>query len=137
MLTRLEQEVMLTNVEHFGRLSSTYNNILAISAVGVQNDRGGGWERIAGDHAVTLNGRTYTFLPKAIAGTCKSGGISYFTFDKTAELAMADHYKYLQDKALKKQVRMQNMWNNIVDDNDAAQEVNDSDLDEGKSHDVY
>ena len=123
MLTRFEQEVMVDNVKHFGRLSSTYNNILAISAVGVENERGGGWERMLGDHSVTMNGRTYTYLPQAKTGTQMSGGISYFTFDKTAELAMASHTKFLQLKALKRNDRIQNLLDDLANsdvENDGA-----------------
>jgi hypothetical protein len=128
MLTKQEQEIMVTNVKHFGRLSSTYNNILAISAVGVENERGGGWERLLGDHAVTLNGRTYTYLPRAKTGTNMSGGISYFTFDKTAELAMADHYKYLKLKASNKHARLANLWMTVNDE--VADEQDDSETEE-------
>jgi hypothetical protein len=61
-----------------------WNNVLRASllsrllgAVGVDNGRGGGWEKIRGDHAMTLNGRTYHFLPE----TGGAGGLQYFTFE--------------------------------------------------------
>jgi len=71
-------EIYLHDIEHFGRMSSYYNNILSISATGVEHGpEGSGWERIIGDHAVKLHGRTYHFLPP----TGGAGGLSYFTFD--------------------------------------------------------
>jgi hypothetical protein len=48
-----------------------YNNILSLAATAVDNGRGGGWEKIIGDHAVKLNGRTYHFIPS----TGGAGGI--------------------------------------------------------------
>jgi hypothetical protein len=42
--------------------SSYYNSIFALGATGVDNGKGGGWEKIHGDHAVKLNGRTYHHL---------------------------------------------------------------------------
>jgi hypothetical protein len=42
---------------------------------------------MVGDHAVKLQGRTYSFLPPAKKGVGPSGGLSYFTFDSRAALA--------------------------------------------------
>jgi hypothetical protein len=70
--------LFVDDVRHMGRFSAYYNNMLSISATGVDHGpEGSGWEQITGDHAVKLHGRTYHFLPP----TGGAGGISYFTFD--------------------------------------------------------
>jgi hypothetical protein len=66
-----------TRIEHMSSNSTYYNNVLALGATGVDNGAGGGFEKMVGDHAIKLNGRTYHFLPK----TGGSGGLQYFTFD--------------------------------------------------------
>jgi len=38
------------NIAHFSRNSARYNGIFSISATGVDNGRGGGWEKLSGDH---------------------------------------------------------------------------------------
>jgi hypothetical protein len=54
----------------FGRSSSMYNNMLSFGAVKVMNDQGvGGFEKIVGDHSVTLNGRTHHFIPPGMFHT--------------------------------------------------------------------
>eukprot|EP01035_Chromulina_nebulosa_P025564 gene25564-33370_t len=53
------------NIEHFSRNSARYNGVLSISATGIDNGKGGGWERIQGPHAVKLCGRTYHYLPRS------------------------------------------------------------------------
>jgi hypothetical protein len=74
------------------RSSSTYNNILALGATGVENETNkGGWEKIHGDHSVTLHGRTYHFLPPAQTLN-PTGGISYFTFDTPAAYTALDKH---------------------------------------------
>ena len=78
------------NIAHFSRNSARYNGILSISATGIDNGKGGGWERIRGPHAVKLCGRTYHYLPK----TNSSGGIQHFILDKYTEALM--HGKSLQ-----------------------------------------
>jgi hypothetical protein len=65
--------------------SSYYNGILALGATAVDNGTGGGWEKILGDHAVKLHGRTFHFLPQT--GGC--GGLEYFTFN--AQEAAVNH----------------------------------------------
>ena len=51
--------------------------IISCFKVGVDNGKGGGYEKLVGDHALKLNGRTYHYIPK----TGGSGGLEYFTFD--------------------------------------------------------
>jgi len=63
-----------------GRNSVSYNSVLCCAATGVENNEGGGFEVIHGDHAVRLHGRTYHFLTTS-AG---NGGLNYFTFDSLA-----------------------------------------------------
>jgi len=71
-------DIYVKDVEHIGRFSAYYNNVLSISVTAVDQGPGGqGWEKLVGSHAVKLHGRTYHYLPK----TGGSGGISYFTFD--------------------------------------------------------
>ena len=84
-------DIIVNGAETFGPLSSTYNNILSLCATGVKNSHGGGFERRVGDHAITLNGRTFHFIPRATAGTNPSGGMSYFVFDHTAAEAIRNH----------------------------------------------
>jgi len=61
----------------FGLASNVYNNMLALGAVGVDNGKGGGWDKIHGPHAMRLSGRTYHYLPT----TQSTGGLQYFTFN--------------------------------------------------------
>jgi hypothetical protein len=72
----------------FSQHSSTYNNILALAATGVENKRGGGFEHdMHGPHAIKMNGRTYHFLKEATSSsTDPSCGLSYFIFDAQAAL---------------------------------------------------
>ena len=65
---------------HMGRNSVSYNSVLSCAATGVENDTGGGFEIIHGNHAVKLHGRTYHYL----TSTSGQGGIQYFTFDRMA-----------------------------------------------------
>jgi hypothetical protein len=70
------------NIDHFTAKSTYYNGCLALGATSVDNGKGGGWEKIRGNHAVKLNGRTHHFLPH----TGGTGGLEYFTFDAEAAL---------------------------------------------------
>jgi len=85
------------NIAHFSRNSARYNGILSISATGIDNGKGGGWERIRGPHAVKLCGRTYHFLPKSNS----AGGIQHFILDKYTEALM--HGNSLQTKTSQKE----------------------------------
>jgi len=52
--------------KHFSQHSSTYNNILALAANGVENNQGGGFcHDMHRPYAVKMNGRTYHFLKSA------------------------------------------------------------------------
>ena len=44
----------------------------------MENEKGGGYEKIVGDHAVKMNGRSYHFLTTSAR---KMSGINYYTFD--------------------------------------------------------
>ena len=68
-------------INHFSRNSVSYNSVLALGAIGVDNGCGGGWEKIHGDHSLRLHGRTYHYLNN----TSKTNGLKYFTFDALAE----------------------------------------------------
>ena len=68
----------------FNKNSNYYNNILSFGAIGVDNGRDNvGFEKINGNHAVKLNGRTYFYLPNS---GYKNKGINYFLFDALHEL---------------------------------------------------
>jgi len=76
-LSEQMRKLMIDDIEHFGRLSSAYNNMLSISRVGVENGKReagvpnthpGGFERRVGDHASIVCGRTYHCMP----GLCNS-----------------------------------------------------------------
>ena len=43
------------NIAHFSRNSARYNGIYSISATGVENGKGGKWEKIVGAHGGTTN----------------------------------------------------------------------------------
>jgi hypothetical protein len=74
----------MDRLEHMGGRSSYYNAVLALGATAVDNGKGGGWEKIRGNHAVKLNGRTYHFIPKT--GAHCQGGIQYFTYDAASQM---------------------------------------------------
>jgi len=63
-----------------GRNSVSYNSVLCCAATGVENNEGGGFDVIHGEHAVRLHGRTYHFLPLSTG----YGGLNFFTFDSLA-----------------------------------------------------
>jgi len=63
-----------------GRNSVSYNSVLCCAATGVDNNEGGGFETIHGDHAVRLHGRTYHYLTSSTG----NAGLNYFTFDSLA-----------------------------------------------------
>ena len=65
---------------HMGRNSVSYNNVLCCAATGVENNEGGGFEVIHGNHAVRLHGRTYHFLTNSSG----NAGLNFFTFDNLA-----------------------------------------------------
>jgi len=91
------------------RSSSTYNNILALGATGVENETNkGGWEKIHGDHSVTLHGRTYHFLPPAQTLN-PTGGISYFTFDTPAAYTALDKHA---DRVNRRKTGMFSLYHN-------------------------
>jgi hypothetical protein len=68
----------------FRRKSSYYNNMFALLSIGVDNGRKGvAFEKIIGDSAVKLNGRTYHYFQNSGNRNC---GINYVTFDAVNEL---------------------------------------------------
>lgn len=64
-----------------------------MAATGVENEKGGGFERdMFGPHAVKMNGRTYhTLLSASSSSTDPSCGLSYFIFDAKAALLQHKH----------------------------------------------
>ena len=69
--------VMVTRLEHLSKHSSYYNNILSIGSTGVDNGRGGGFEKFNMDHSVKMNGRTYHYFGTNLS----TNGLSYFGYD--------------------------------------------------------
>jgi hypothetical protein len=61
---------------------------LSIASIGVDNGKGGGFEKINGESCVKLNGRTYAYLSSS---TRKGSGINYFTFDALEDLHQSVH----------------------------------------------
>jgi hypothetical protein len=85
-------QILQDDFDHMNSSCTSYNNILALAATGVQNFSGkGGWcHDMVGDHAVKLQGRTYHFVPSVKAvkgGVGPNGGLSYHLFDSRAALA--------------------------------------------------
>jgi len=72
------RQYALSHIPHLSPNSANYNSLLSIASTGVDNGLGGGYERIRGDHSVTLRGRTYHYLGDP---TAWRGGIHYFTHD--------------------------------------------------------
>jgi len=84
-------------IQHMGRNSVSYNSVLSCAATGVENNDGGGFEHIHGEHAVRLHGRTYHFLTTSTG----NAGLNFFTFDNLANCTnyATCSYAYL-DKSL-------------------------------------
>ena len=71
MLPEKLKNYVMNGHNNFRRNSSYYNNVLAFSSIGVDNGRNGvGFEKIVGDHAVKLNGRTYNVIPSSEKKKC-------------------------------------------------------------------
>jgi hypothetical protein len=80
---------------HMGQSSAMYNNIFSIAGVGVDNGKGGRFETIIGTSNVKVNGRLYSFLPKATNSGKMAGGLAYFTFEGAG---LTDHADQLNKK---------------------------------------
>jgi hypothetical protein len=137
-------------VEHFSQASSVYNNILAISGIAVDNNKGGGFEKRQGNAAVVLAGQTIHYLPKNLSSKADtSRGIGYFIFDAWAQDAHAEYTiaarqlaNHVEDQNLKatpkrkrpqlaeryKQARIDSASHSRA----ARQDENDSDSSDGK-----
>jgi hypothetical protein len=83
--------------EDFSKKSIVYNNVLALSAVGVENEAGGGWDQIHGNHAMQLHGRTYHKFHNSRA----SGGIQYFLHSNEEEMIGHGNMWSLNEEILK------------------------------------
>jgi hypothetical protein len=53
------QSLAYNQIEQFNLYSNVYNNLLAFSATGVDNDKGGKYDSFFGSHCVRINGRAY------------------------------------------------------------------------------
>ena len=77
------RKIAVNKINHFSKNCTYYNMILSIASIGVDNGKGGGFERINGESCVKLNGRTYVYLQSS---NKKGSGINYFTFDALLDM---------------------------------------------------
>jgi hypothetical protein len=80
---------------HMSAKSAFYNNILSIAQTTVENGRTGRYEKIAGPHALRMNGRVHHFIPRITAKDRR--GLAYFTYD-CAAVTMQEHVKEINAK---------------------------------------
>ena len=125
------------NIAHISRNSARYNGILSISATGVDNGKGGGWEHIRGSHAgliilyipfaynlmissrfrkVKMCGRTYHYLPRSN----KTGGLHHFIVDKYSEALMHGEKLISNNKHIDSTIKnsiLQTLWDTLHERN--------------------
>ena len=123
-VTPVISKILQNNTDKFSKSSTTYNNVLAFAATGVDNERGGGWEKdMLGPHAVKLNGRTYHFLMGATNSTDPSCGLSYFVFDTRSALAAhGDKFNRGSEIDLIDNNLLLNIYNDLCEYNPIARE---------------
>jgi len=96
------KDIAIPNVKFFSGQSAYYNNILCIGSTGVDNGKSNGFEKIKGNHAVRLNGKTYHFLGNKGTANIK-GGLKYFTYDLLHQVT--EHAKSVSSKKNDLQVK--------------------------------
>ena len=96
------KDIAIPNVKFFSGQSAYYNNILCIGSTGVDNGKTNGFEKIQGNHAVRLNGKTYHFLGNKGTANIK-GGLKYFTYDSLHQAT--EHAKSVSSKKNDLQVK--------------------------------
>jgi len=96
------KDIAIPNVKFFSGQSAYYNNILCIGSTGVDNGKSNGFEKIKGNHAVRLNGKTYHFLGNKGTANIK-GGLKYFTYDSLHQAT--EHAKSVSSKKNDLQVK--------------------------------
>jgi hypothetical protein len=103
---------------HMSKHAQTYNNFLSCGAVGIDNKRGGGWERnFRGPHAATINGRTYHKTHDQSSSN-PSSGIGYIFFDNLQKLnENSEKFDELKQSVL------QDIYEDMTRNNVIAQEV--------------
>lgn len=95
------QEIIEKDYEHICSYSNFYNNSLSFGSVSVSNNRKGGFENIVGNHAVTINGRTY-HKTHGQKSSKISNGLGYMFFDHLdSEIDNAKLYKNIKSQHLK------------------------------------
>jgi hypothetical protein len=103
---------------HMSKYSQTYNNLLSFGAIGVDNKRGGGFEKgFKGPHAATLNGRTYHKTHDQSSSN-PSSGLGYIFFDNLQKLN--ENSEKFEDM---KQDILQTVYEDIKRNNCIAQEI--------------
>jgi len=103
---------------HMSKYAQTYNNLLSFGATGVENKRGGGFERgFRGPHAATINGRTYHKTHDQSSSN-PSSGLGYIFFDNLQKLnENSEKFEDLRHDIL------QVIYEDLKSNNSIAQEV--------------
>jgi hypothetical protein len=103
---------------HMSKYAQTYNNLLSFGATGVENKRGGGFERgFRGPHAATINGRTYHKTHDQSSSN-PSSGLGYIFFDNLQKLnENSEKFEDLRQDIL------QGIYEDLKLNNSIAQEV--------------
>jgi hypothetical protein len=106
------------NPIHMSKYAQTYNNLLSFGAVGVDNKRGGGFEKgFKGPHAATINGHTY-HKTHSQSSSNPSSGLGYIFFDNLQKLS--ENGEKLDNV---KQDILQSIYEDMKSKNAIAQEV--------------
>jgi hypothetical protein len=100
------------------KYAQTYNNLLSFGSVGVDNKRGGGFEKgFKGPHAATINGRTYHKTHDQSSSN-PSSGLGYIFFDNLQKLnENSEKFEELNQNIL------QSIYEDMKVNNAIAQEV--------------
>ena len=109
---------------HMTLSATTYNNLLAFGATGVDNLRGGGWEKgFRGPAAVTMSGRTYhTTVDQSSSNL--SSGVGYMFFDCPDMLGSVALDRNLQAGAtVVREQLLEELYADLLKYNEVAQEV--------------
>ena len=110
-------KIIKKDYEHISCHSNLYNNTLSFGSVSVSNKREkGGFEKIIGNHAVTINGRTY-HKTHAQKSSKVSNGLGYMFFDHLdSEIDDAKLYKNIKSQHLKSILVDMKLNNHIAKD---------------------
>ena len=112
------KEALIKYPVHMSKYSQTYNNLLSFGAIGVDNKRGGGFEKgFKGPHAATINGRTYHKTHDQSSSN-PSSGLGYIFFDNLQKLnEKSEQFEHM------KQDILQSVYEDIKRNNCIAKEI--------------